>query len=88
MSTEPTQTLKPVAYLYESEDGSKELIRELVEALRAALPRLAHKASCHTTRPASEWLEHGSASFENCNCEIATVRAALEKVGLSKESIR
>lgn len=49
------------------------------EALRLALPRLAHKHSCWSVRPTSEWAEHGSASFENCNCEIKAVRAALQE---------
>lgn len=55
-------------------------LRECVEALQAALPRLAHPARCHRVRPAAEWAEHGSASFDNCDCEISQVRAALAKV--------
>ncbi len=52
---------------------------DLLEALRHALPRLAHKASCHSVRPAAEWAEHGSASFEQCDCEIKAARAAIAK---------
>jgi hypothetical protein len=51
----------------------------LIEALELALPRLAHKASCASVRPASEWHEHGSWDFDNCACEIAAVRSALTK---------
>ena len=53
---------------------------DLAEALAKALPRMAHRVSCHRTRPTSEWAEHGSASFDNCDCEIRMVRAALAKV--------
>jgi hypothetical protein len=51
----------------------------LLAALKAALPRLAHKYACHSVRPASEWAEHGSASFENCSCEIRIVEAAIAR---------
>lgn len=49
----------------------------MLEALQLALPKLAHRASCHSVRPTAEWAEHGSASFENCACEIKVVRAAI-----------
>lgn len=51
----------------------------LVDALEKALPRLAHKHACWSVRPSKEWAEHGSASYENCDCEIKIVRAALAK---------
>lgn len=50
----------------------------LREALELALSRVAHRASCHSVRPTSEWPEHGSVSFANCDCEIRTIRAALK----------
>src|SRR5690554_4300770 len=37
---------------------------ELLEALKLALPKLAHGATCHAIRPTTEWAEHGSVSFE------------------------
>lgn len=49
----------------------------LVAALELALSRVAHRASCYSVRPTSEWPEHGSVSFANCDCEIRTIRAAL-----------
>lgn len=52
---------------------------ELLEALVAALPRLGHRASCISVRPASEWAENGSISAENCSCELRLVRAAIAK---------
>lgn len=52
-------------------------IADLRAALEAALPRLAHPHKCWQVRPSAEWAEHGSASFENCSCEIKQVRAAL-----------
>lgn len=52
---------------------------ELLAALEAALPRLAHPHRCWRVRPTTEWAEHGSASFENCDCEISVARAAIAK---------
>lgn len=54
---------------------------KLYEALKAALPRLAHVAGCTYVRQSSEWDEHGILSFERCDCEIriaATAIAAYE----------
>jgi hypothetical protein len=62
------------------EDMAIERILELENALETALPRIAHKAECHRVRPSAEWAEHGSASFDNCSCEISVVRAALKGV--------
>jgi len=53
---------------------------ELVEALKLARPRLAHKHACWSCRPSEEWAEHGSASFENCDCEIKVIDALLAKL--------
>lgn len=53
------------------------LVEKLVEALKAARPRLAHKHACWSCRPSTEWAEHGSASFDNCDCEIKIVDEAL-----------
>lgn len=66
-------------YLQGKIAGLEARLARAEEALRLALPRLAHKHSCWSVRPTSEWAEHGSASFENCNCEIKAVRAALQE---------
>lgn len=50
---------------------------DLLAALKVALPGLAHKASCCSVRPSSEWEAHGSMSFDGCHCEIKVVRAAI-----------
>ena len=49
----------------------------LLEALKAALPRMSHKAECVSFNPTDEWMEEGSIAFGNCNCEISIVKAAL-----------
>lgn len=59
--------------------GWEGIARELYEALTEASPRLAHVSKCWSCRPTTEWAEHGSASFENCSCEIKLVDAALDK---------
>jgi len=53
---------------------------EAYEALKAARPRLAHVHTCWSCRPACEWAEYGSASFENCTCEIKQVDATLARL--------
>jgi hypothetical protein len=59
--------------------ASQEKVRELREALEKILPSLAHEYKCGTVRPAMHWAEHGSMSFENCQCQINDARAILEK---------
>lgn len=51
---------------------------ELREALEKILPKVAHEYQCGTVRPAMHWAEHGSMSFDNCQCEIKSARATLE----------
>lgn len=52
---------------------------DLLEALQLALPRMAHSAKCGRVLPTEEWGAQGSMSFDNCQCEIKTVRAAIAK---------
>jgi hypothetical protein len=52
----------------------------LVKALELVLPRIAHRADCISINPSEEWAENGSISYDGCNCEIQTVRAALAQV--------
>jgi hypothetical protein len=59
--------------------AEKEKVRELREALEKVLPSLAHEYKCGTVKPAMHWAEHGSMSFENCQCQIKEARAILEK---------
>ena len=54
-------------------------VAELIEALQAVLPRLAHDATCASVRPSHEWAEHGSITFDNCCCGINQVKSALAK---------
>ena len=54
-------------------------VAELIEALQAVLPRLAHDAICASVRPSHEWAEHGSITFDNCCCGINQVKSALAK---------
>lgn len=51
----------------------------LIAALELALPRIAHGAQCGAVRPTEEWAQHGSMSWENCNCERKVVIAALDQ---------
>jgi len=60
-------------------EGLKRDAGRMREALQAALPRLSHKAACGTVNPTEHWAEKGSWNFDNCNCEIAVVRAAIAK---------
>ena len=52
---------------------------DLLAASKAALTRLAHPTKCATARPTEEWEEHGSWHFENCQCDIRTLEAAIAK---------
>lgn len=58
---------------------SRDAVAELIEALQAVLPRLAHDAICASVRPSHEWAEHGSITFDNCCCGINQVKSALAK---------
>ena len=58
---------------------SRAAVAELIEALQAVLPRLAHDAICASVRPSHEWAEHGSITFDNCCCGINQVKSALAK---------
>jgi hypothetical protein len=69
---------------YATRNEAAALIDELVETLKLARPRLAHKFACWSRRPTSEWAEHGSASYENCDCEIKVVDALLAKLGAAQ----
>jgi hypothetical protein len=52
---------------------------ELVEALKASLPLMAHRPECIVVNPAFEWGRMGSVSVGECKCAIAQVEAALRK---------
>lgn len=52
---------------------------DLLAALEAALPRMAHRIQCYRCRPTEEWAQHGSVSLDGCECEIQQVRAAIAK---------
>ena len=54
-------------------------INELREALELVLPKVAHDYKCGKVRPAMHWAEHGSMSFDDCQCEIKAASAILEK---------
>jgi hypothetical protein len=54
-------------------------LQQCREALEAALPRMTHRVQCYRCRPTEEWEQHGSASFDGCECEIRQVRAALKE---------
>ena len=71
----------PPSRSHESEANARLIAAapDLLAALKVALPRLAHKASCHTVRPTSEWEKHGSSCFDECDCEIKVVRAAISR---------
>jgi len=58
---------------------ARDAVAELIEALQAVLPRLAHDAICASVRPSHEWAEHGSITFDNCCCGINQVKSALAK---------
>lgn len=53
--------------------------KELLTALEAALPRLAHDFSCARVRPVTEWDDKGSWEFDGCSCAISIVRAAISR---------
>ncbi len=55
-----------------------EKVKRLREALENILPKVAHEYQCGTVRPAMHWAEHGSMSFDNCQCEIKSASATLE----------
>ena len=58
---------------------TRNAVAELIEALQAVLPRIAHDAICASVRPSHEWAEHGSITFDNCCCGINQVKSALAK---------
>lgn len=60
-------------------DEARAAVAELIEALEIARKQMAHRG-CGRVRPTSEWKEHGSMSFDNCNCDIRRVDAALSRV--------
>lgn len=54
-------------------------VQELREALELVLPKVAHDYKCGKVRPAMHLAEHGSMSFDDCQCEIKAASAILEK---------
>jgi len=58
--------------------AEQEKVKMLREALENILPKVAHEYQCGTVRPAMHWAEHGSMSFDNCQCEIKSASATLE----------
>lgn len=54
-------------------------VAELIEALEIARKQMAHRG-CGRVRPTSEWAEHGSMSFDNCQCDIRHVDAIRARV--------
>jgi len=58
--------------------AEQEKVKMLREALEKILPKVAHEYQCGTVRPAMHWAEHGSMSFDNCQCEIKSARATME----------
>lgn len=53
--------------------------------LKEAASHIAHGVACVNVRPTEEWAEHGSLSFEDCNCILSKISAALHPPTINKE---
>jgi hypothetical protein len=64
---------------FDHEIDRASIVPELLEALKAARPRLAHRYDCMSVLPTEQWRDRGSVVPDSCTCEIAIVDAAITK---------
>lgn len=64
---------------YREVNSLRDAVSDLIEALEIARKQMAHRG-CGRVRPTSEWAQHGSISFDNCQCDIRRVDAIRTRV--------
>lgn len=60
-------------------ESVRDAVADIIDALEMARKQMAHRG-CGRVRPTSEWAQHGSMSFDNCECDIRRVDAVRARV--------